>query len=99
MKLSEILAALAADGVDLAQGALRGDPARAVLQVASLKHAGDTDIAFLANPRYRPQLATTRAGAVIVRPADVAHAPPGMTLLIVDNPYACYARVAALLNP
>jgi UDP-3-O-[3-hydroxymyristoyl] glucosamine N-acyltransferase len=77
--------------------AVEGDPTRRVVRVGTLEH-GDADaIAFLANPRYRPQLVSTRAGAVIVSPADAA--ATALPKLVSPNPYATYARVAALLHP
>ena len=74
-----------------------GDGAIVVERVATLEHAGPRDIAFLANPRYRAQLAATRAGAVIVGP-DAANATPAAKL-VSTNPYATYARVATILHP
>ena len=40
---------------------LRGDPDTRIERVATLANADGASIAFLANPRYRPQLAATRA--------------------------------------
>ena len=77
-------------------GDVLGDAQIRVSQVASLASAGAGDIAFLANPKYRGQLATTRASAVIVPPSAVDLATPR---IVAANPYAYYARVAALLNP
>jgi UDP-3-O-[3-hydroxymyristoyl] glucosamine N-acyltransferase len=62
---------------------------------ATLERAGRGDIAFLANPRYRAQLEATQASAVIVAPS-FAHATK-LPKLLSRNPYATYARVAALL--
>ena len=68
-----------------------------IRQVATLASAGEGEIAFLANPKYRKQLATTRAAAVIVPPdaADDTDCPR----IVHANSYAYYARVVALLNP
>ena len=76
---------------------LDGDGSVVVERVATLEHAGSRDIAFLANPRYRARLAATRAAAVIVDPA--AAAATSLPKLVSANPYAVYARVAALLHP
>ncbi|MBV6422501.1 MAG: UDP-3-O-acylglucosamine N-acyltransferase [Steroidobacteraceae bacterium] len=76
---------------------LRGDPDLAVERVATLATAGPDAVAFVANPKYRAQLATTRAAAVIV---DAATAQAtGRPVLIAANPYATYARIAAVLHP
>jgi len=76
---------------------LEGDGNVVVERVATLEHAGPRDIAFLANPRYRAQLAVTRAGALIVG-RDAVHAA-AVPKLVSANPYATYARVAAILHP
>ncbi|MGE0580989.1 MAG: UDP-3-O-(3-hydroxymyristoyl)glucosamine N-acyltransferase [Steroidobacteraceae bacterium] len=76
---------------------LRGDPGVRVEHVASLATAGPAALAFLANPKYRPQLAATRAGAVVLGAADAADV--SCAVLVAANPYAAYARMAALLHP
>jgi UDP-3-O-[3-hydroxymyristoyl] glucosamine N-acyltransferase len=76
---------------------LAGDGEVVIDHVATLDAAGQGAIAFLSNPKYRGHLAGTGASAVIVAPADA----PGTTLpkLVAANPYAAYARVAAILHP
>lgn len=76
---------------------LVGDGEARIDGVGTLEQATATQISFLANPRYRPLLANSRAGAVIVAPADRLGTPHAR--LIAANPYACYARVAQLLYP
>lgn len=76
---------------------LRGDPATPIERVGTLANAAAGSLAFLANPRYRPQLATTRAAAVVLGAAAAADCPSAM--LVCENPYATYARIAALLHP
>jgi UDP-3-O-[3-hydroxymyristoyl] glucosamine N-acyltransferase len=76
---------------------LRGDPAVRLERVATLANAGPGDLSFLANPRYRAQLTATRAAAVIVNAAAAPECPAAM--LVSENPYATYARIAALLYP
>lgn len=76
---------------------LQGDPGLQVRRVATLSHAGPEDLSFLANPQYRRQLGGTRAGAVVLDAASAAQCP--CTALISANPYATYARIAALLHP
>ena len=74
---------------------LVGDGATLVSRVATLDNAAEGTIAFLANPRYRSQLAQTRASAVIVAP-DAADLTP-LPKLVSRNPYAVYAKVARML--
>ena len=77
--------------------AVDGDGATTIARVGTLEHAGPGAIAFLANPRYRAQLATTRAAAVIVAPDDAA--ATSLPKLVASNPYAVFARVACILHP
>jgi len=78
-------------------GDVLGDPQTRISQVATLASAGEGDIAFLANRKYRSQLQSTGASAVILAPdaADGFVRPR----IVTANPYAYYARVATLLNP
>jgi len=76
--------------------ALEGDGSVLVARVATLESAGPGAIAFLANPRYRSQLAGTKATAVIVSPEAAAGSP--LPKLVSANPYATYARVATILH-
>jgi UDP-3-O-[3-hydroxymyristoyl] glucosamine N-acyltransferase len=46
-------------------GEIVGAGDTAISRIATLENAGAGDLAFLANPKYRHQLATTRAAAVI----------------------------------
>lgn len=76
---------------------LRGDPDFIVDRVATLTAAGPGAVGFLANPVYRSQLAATQATAVILRPADADDCP--VAVLLAQDPYAVYARIAADLHP
>jgi len=76
---------------------LRGEPDLRVSRVATLSNAEPGAISFLANSRYRRQLDTTRATAVVVAAKDAADCP--VAALIDSNPYLAYARIAALMHP
>jgi len=76
---------------------LKGDPDRRVTHVGTLAGADAAALTFLANPRYRRQLPDTKAGAVVLEP-KLADEAPGAALL-AENPYATYARIAAVLHP
>lgn len=78
-------------------GDVLGDARTLIRQVATLASAGDGEIGFLANLKYKSQLQTTRASAVIVSP-DFAEAV-NLPRIVTKNPYAYYARLATLLNP
>ena len=72
-----------------------GDPV--VDNVAGLHNAGPASLSFLSNPRFREQLASTKAAAVILRPEDADDVP--CAALLSDNPYAHYALMAAVIHP
>ena len=76
---------------------LRGEPDVRVSHVATLERAGPDSLTFLANPRYKRFLKTTRAGAVVLDPKLADEAP--VPALLAKNPYATYARIAAILHP
>ena len=76
---------------------LRGDPSTVVAGVATLEAAGPARLAFLANPRYRAQLAGTSAAVVVLREEDAGECPA--TALVAADPYAAFAKIAALFEP
>ncbi len=83
--------------VDRLGGEVAGDDALAISGVATLEAAGAAEITFLANPRYRSKLASTRAGAVILAPRD--RDATAIARIVADNPYAYFARTLALFHP
>ncbi|MCB1958223.1 MAG: UDP-3-O-(3-hydroxymyristoyl)glucosamine N-acyltransferase [Rhodocyclaceae bacterium] len=89
MRLGEI--------VDALGGELVGDPEVAIHRVATLESAGAGEIGFLANPRYKSQVARSGAAAFILSPklADLTPAPR----ILAPDPYLYFARLAQLLNP
>ena len=76
--------------------ALHGED-REVHGVGTLASANPQQLGFLANPRYRGQLAATTAGVVVLREDDVAHCPT--SALVAGDPYVAFARIAALFEP
>lgn len=76
---------------------LVGDPDATVVSVASLANAGPAELAFFSSAALKPQLSSTRAAAVVLRAADAEASP--VAVLIHENPYACFARMATALMP
>jgi len=76
---------------------LIGDPDVEVSGVASLSNADSASLTFLSNSNLKEQLSSTKAAAVILRPEDADDSP--VAALLHDDPYACYARMAAVLHP
>ncbi|MGO4780045.1 LpxD N-terminal domain-containing protein, partial [Lysobacter sp. 2RAB21] len=76
---------------------LHGDADVRVSGVGTLAKAGPGQLAFLANPKYRAQLAESHAGVVVMREDDAAaHAG---TALIARDPYSAFAKMSALFEP
>jgi len=78
-------------------GEVKGDASCEIESVGTLHHAESTQISFLTNPSYRKQLASSQAGAVIMSAADAENCT--INAIIINNPYAAYAKIAALLSP
>ena len=67
--------------------------------IAPLQTAGADQVSFLDNRKYAAALAATLAGAVIVHPDMADRVPATAVAVISDEPYAAWARVAALFHP
>ncbi len=83
--LSELIAALGGD--------LLGGPDTRIARIAPLDEADAQSIAFLANPRYQSQLATTAAACVIVAPALAEVAAARGAAIVTPDPYLYFARL------
>ena len=78
-------------------GELVGDPTVEVRGVATLQSARAGDLSFLVQPKYRPELAATRASAVILPQAE--RDATGLPRIVCGDPYAYFAHVTQLFNP
>lgn len=78
-------------------GRVEGDADVAISQIGTLEHATAGQIAFLANAKYRKQLESTAAGAVILAAADAD--ATALPRIVSDNPYSYFAKLSAFLNP
>lgn len=76
---------------------LVGDPDLVIERVASLEDADSASLSFLSGSNFRKQLPSTKAAAVILRAGDASDCPAAS--LISDDPYASYARMAAVIHP
>lgn len=77
-------------------GAVEGDGAHVLTGVRGLADAGPEHLSFLSNRRYARQLATTRAGCVLVEPGVPVE---GRTVIRLADPYAGFARALARFHP
>jgi len=92
------LAAVAA----AALGRVQPDEADSMLRlhgIAPLQSAGPGEVSFIDNRKYADLLQATRAGAVIVHPDLAPRVPAGTSAIVTPEPYAGWARAAALFHP
>lgn len=67
--------------------------------IRTLGEADSTSLSFLENPAYRQQAKVTKAGAVLLRPADATLLPPETLAIPCPQPYAAYARALQIFYP
>src|SRR5258706_702692 len=75
---------------------LEGDGEIEIVRVAGIEDAGPGDLTFVANPKYLPSVATTRASAVLLR--HDAPAGPSAVLRAAD-PCLAFARAVGIFAP
>jgi UDP-3-O-[3-hydroxymyristoyl] glucosamine N-acyltransferase len=80
-------------------GGISGDLDLLLKGVAPLQTAGPHEVSFLDNRRYLSALDQTLAGAVIVHPDMAPKVPKASATIVTIEPYAGWARVAALFHP
>ena len=82
--------------VETLGGELCGDAERTIEGLAPLESATPAQLSFLSNPKYAQQLAASRAGCVIVAPAQRDAALARGDCIVTDQPYLYFARVTQL---
>lgn len=78
-------------------GQVLGDGSVLISKVSSAANAKPGDISFINDSKYQKALASSQASAWVLRAND-----QGLTDLpriVVDNPYAYFAKISTLLNP
>ena len=75
--------------------ALDGDGEIEITSIAPIDEAGPGDLTFLANPKYRRQIAGSGASAVIIGPSEDA---AGKAALRATDPYAAFVAALALFD-
>ena len=81
---------------ELLNGTVIGDDTVLIDNVRGIDEAGEGDITFIANPKYKNKLEYTGASAVLVSPAVRESAK---TLVVVQDPYNAFARLLELFYP
>jgi UDP-3-O-[3-hydroxymyristoyl] glucosamine N-acyltransferase len=78
-------------------GRVIGDDTTLVSRVASLQNAKSGDISFVNDSKYQKAVASCRASAFVLREKDAVLT--SLPRIIVENPYAYFAKVSTFLNP
>lgn len=76
----------------------RGSTAASIRNIAALKDALPGDLSFLANPKYKPEVAATRASVVLLPATFEGEPAPDQLWLLVENPNAALATLCARLE-
>lgn len=75
---------------------LVGDPSKCITGVDTLEEASENDASFLANPRYREAMKSTKAGVVCI---DLETSPKeGGSYLVSKDPSRAFQIIAELLR-
>jgi len=85
------------DLVERLGGQIIGAADLVVVGIAPLEHADSNSITFLTNPKLRKKACETAAAAIIIKNSDaefVKQSQYAGALIVVDNPYAWFARAA-----
>ncbi len=95
MKLSEIGALLSGEVV--------GDAEIDIRRVAKIEEAGEGEISFVANPKYRKYLASTAASAVLLARGEefdeLRRRTSPLHIVRVADPYAAFLRLIETFHP
>lgn len=75
----------------LIQGKIEGDPQTTVSGFGKIEEAGNTDLAFLANPKYEDYLYSTSAGIIIIGEQMELKENVSATLIRVKDAYSSFA--------
>lgn len=77
-------------------GRISGNGGILIERIRAIDDAGEGDLTFVANSKYRKRMETTGASAILVA-SETACA--GKNLLIVEEPYVALGRLLALFHP
>jgi UDP-3-O-[3-hydroxymyristoyl] glucosamine N-acyltransferase len=103
LSLADLNAAIGRASGGRLTASIQGSADTLIDGLAPLASAGPTELAFLANPRYRADALATRAAAVVLAPASAGQLSAAgalrAALVVVDQPYAWFAYAAQVLHP
>jgi len=91
VKASEIASAVG--------GRLEGGADPELSGIAPLDRASPTELAFVAQARYAPEAASSRAGAFLLVPAVIGLVPADRPRILVADVHSCLPRLLPLFHP
>ena len=77
-------------------GTVTGNGGVLIERIRGIDEAGEGDLTFVANPKYRKRLEITGASAILVATGT---AFPGKNLVLVEDPYIALGQLLAFLHP
>lgn len=77
-------------------GTVIGDETAMIYNVSGIDEAEKGDLTFIANPKYKKRIETTKASAILVSP-DIETSVTN--LLVVKDPYSALGKVLTLFYP
>lgn len=80
------------------KGTVEGDENVPIWKPCRIEEADEGGITFLANPKYTHYIYERKPSAILVARDWVAERPVDATLIRVDNPYLCVAKVLHMFN-
>jgi UDP-3-O-[3-hydroxymyristoyl] glucosamine N-acyltransferase len=78
-------------------GTLEGSPEVRIRGIAGIEEAGEGDLTFLGHPKYKAELAVTKATAVLVAPGVLC--PERLEVIRTKDPYGALAKALELFDP
>jgi UDP-3-O-[3-hydroxymyristoyl] glucosamine N-acyltransferase len=79
-------------------GEIEGNAEVSVKNLSKIEEGEAGTLTFLANPKYTPYIYTTNASIVLVNKDFVPEQPISATLIRVDDPYQCLAKLLTLVS-
>lgn len=80
------------------KGTVEGDENVPIWKPCRIEEVDEGGITFLANPKYTHYIYERRAAAILIARDFVLERPVDATLIRVDNPYLCVAKVLHMFN-
>lgn len=83
---------------EVLQGDVEGNPQVEVYKLSKIEEGEEGSITFLANPKYKHHIYTTKASVAIVGRNFEAESPLTVTLVRVDDAYSAFSKLLEYYN-